>query len=247
MLPVVAPAAARPGPRREHLAVPRGLRATTVGLVRPGALGGDVLGPAHLPGQRAVGVLPAEHGPAGQVVQFDPVAGPAQRTRRRDRVQGERQRTARVVRAEQMTPGLLVDDNQLGAAVAASLGAGPGARRPRRAQRARQTLVQPVDPPGHRDAVGAGRNRPLHAQRLVGRVQRRHVGLTIARARARCRADCCSSAKPWAIHPAWSRSPAAVTVRPDSGRRHQFARRCARCPRLLWAQGAPFGGGGRSR
>ena len=58
-----------------------------------------------------------------------------------------------------MTPGLVVHHDKLGALLA------------------RGPLIQPVDAPRHGDAVGTGRDRPLHAQRLVGRVQRSDVGL----------------------------------------------------------------------
>ena len=63
----VAPAAPLTWPRREHLVTAIGGRAGPVPLVGGRALGRDVLGPAQLPPQRLVGVLPGQH-PAGRQV-----------------------------------------------------------------------------------------------------------------------------------------------------------------------------------
>ena len=159
VLPVVTPATARPRTRREHLVVLCRGQAAAKGRVGLAALSRDVLGPAELPRQRLVRVLPAKHAPGGQMVQFDPVARAPQRPGRGHCVDSQGERAAGAVGGEQVTPGLVVHHDKLGAASARGL------------------LIQPVDPPRHGDAVGPGRDRPLHAQRLVGGVQRRDVGL----------------------------------------------------------------------
>ncbi len=159
VLPVVTPATARPRTRREHLVAACGGQATAKGRVGLAALSRDVLGAAHLPRQRLVRVLPAEHGPGGQMVQLDPVARAPQRPGRGHCVDGQRERAAGAVGGEQVTPGLVVHHDKLGALLAC----GP--------------LIQPVDASRHGDAVGTGGDRPLHSQRLVGGVQRRDVGL----------------------------------------------------------------------
>jgi len=159
VLPVITPATARPRTRREHLVAACGGQAAAKGRVGVAALSRDVLGPAQLPRQRLVRVLPAEHDPGGQMVQFDPAARAPQRPGRGHCVDSQGERAAGAVGGEQVTPGLVVHDDKLGA------------------QLARGPLIQPVDAPRHGDAVGTGRDRPLHAQRLVGRVQRSDVGL----------------------------------------------------------------------
>jgi pimeloyl-ACP methyl ester carboxylesterase len=159
VLPVITPATARPRKRREHLVVLCGGQAAAKGRVGVAALSRDVLGPAQLPRQRLVRVLPAEHAPGRQMVQFDPVARAPQRPGRGHCVDSQGERAAGAVGGEQVTPGLVVHHDKLGA------------------QLARGPLIQPVDAPRHGDAVGTGRDRPLHAQRLVGGVQRRDVGL----------------------------------------------------------------------
>ena len=104
----------------------------------------------------SVGVLPGEHLPGRQVVQFHATAVAAQRPGGGERVDRQRERAARVVHGQQVAAGLVVDDDELGA-----VGARP---RPRPG-------VEPVDPPGYRDRVGPRRHRPLDADRLVGRVE----------------------------------------------------------------------------
>jgi pimeloyl-ACP methyl ester carboxylesterase len=159
VLPVVTPATARPRTRREHLVVLRGGQAAAKGRVGLAALRRDVLGPAQLPRQRLVRVLPAEHAPGGQMVQLDPVARAPQRPGRGHCVDSQRERAAGAVGGEQVTAGLVVHHDELGARVL------------------RGPLIQPVDAPRHGDAVGTGRDRPLHAPRLVRGVQRRDVRL----------------------------------------------------------------------
>ena len=158
---VVAPAAAGRRLRREHLVVlGRGeLRAHP--LIGLGALLGHLLGPPQMPPQGLVGVRPGEHLPARQVMQLDLPAVAVQRARGGDRVQRERERTARVVHREQVAAGLVVDHDELGAV---------------RAVRARPG-VEPVDPTGDRDHLGSRRHRPLHPDRLVGRVETGDVQL----------------------------------------------------------------------
>jgi len=71
---------------------------------------------------------------------------------------------------------------------------------------------------------------------------------TIPRAQSLYLADCASLAYPSVIQPWSSSAPAASTVRRASGSRHQAASAlCTLAPRLLCAQGGPFGGTGRSR
>ena len=152
---VVAPAAAGRRLRREHLVVAgRGQRRAHP-LIGLGALLGDLLGPPQVPRQALVGVRPGEHLAARQMMQLHLPAVAVQRARGGDRVQGKRERTARVVHREHVAARLVVDDDELG---------------PVRAVRARP-CVETVDPPGDRDHVGARRHRPLHADRLVRRVE----------------------------------------------------------------------------
>ena len=151
--PVVAPGAGRAGARREHLVVAVGGQAVAHPLVGGGALLGDVLGAAQVPGQRLLGVRPGDDVAGGQVVQLHPVAGPPQRAPGGQRVQRQGHRAARVVRGQQVPSGLVIHDDELG----------PG--------------VEAVDPPGDRDLVRAGRDRPFHAERLVGRVEPGDVAL----------------------------------------------------------------------
>ena len=151
----VTPAAARARAGRELLVLARGRQPVTVALVRGRALGGDVLGPAHMPLQRGGRVLPGVHRPGGQVMQLHPVAGPAQHPRGGDRVQRQRQRGPGVVGAQRAAAGLVVHHDQFPVADGVP------------------AVVQPVDPAGERDPVGPGAHRPLHPGRLVGGVQRR--------------------------------------------------------------------------
>ena len=93
------------------------------------------------------------------MVQFDPAARAPQRPGRGHCVDSQGERAAGAVGGEQVTPGLVVHHDKLGALLA------------------RGPLIQPVDAPRYGDAVGTGADRPLHAQRLVAGVQRRDVGL----------------------------------------------------------------------
>jgi pimeloyl-ACP methyl ester carboxylesterase len=151
---VVAPAAGRARPRREHLVVLLGRQRRAHALVRLGTLGGDLFGPAQVPEQRLRRVLPAEHLSGRQVVQFHAPALTAQHSRGGERVQRERERAARVVHAQHMAAGLVVDHDQLGALSVVW-----------------RSQVQPVDPPGDRDHVGPRCHGALHPDRLVGRIQ----------------------------------------------------------------------------
>ena len=112
------------------------------------------LGAAQVPGQRFLAVRPGEDLAGGQVVQFHPVAGAPQDAARGQRVQRQGQRAAGVVRGEHVPSGLVVHHHELGPLPDS---AAPG--------------VEAVDPPGDRDLVGAGRDRPFHPERLVGRVE----------------------------------------------------------------------------
>jgi pimeloyl-ACP methyl ester carboxylesterase len=75
---IVAPSAPGAGPGREDLILPFRWQPGPHLLVRGSALGGQALGPAQVPGERLLGVLPRDHLAAGQVVQFDPGAVTAQ-------------------------------------------------------------------------------------------------------------------------------------------------------------------------
>jgi pimeloyl-ACP methyl ester carboxylesterase len=75
---VVTPSAPGTGPGREDLILPVWWQPGPHLLVGVSALGGQALGPAQVPGERLLGVLPRDHLAAGQVVQFDPGAVTAQ-------------------------------------------------------------------------------------------------------------------------------------------------------------------------
>jgi hypothetical protein len=98
-------------------------------------------------------MVPADHLPGRQVVQLDPVAVAAQHPPGGDRVDRQRERAAGVVDAHHVAARLVIHHHEFGAAAI------------------RRARVQPVDPPGHRDHVGARRHRALYADRLVGRVK----------------------------------------------------------------------------
>jgi hypothetical protein len=170
MGPVVAPAAPRTGTRREDLVNlvirqsrrPAGLidvRAAPEPLIGRGALRGDVLGPAQLPGQGLSRVFPGQHPASRQMMQLHPPARPAHHTLGRERVQRQRQRRPRVVHGQHVPAGLVIHHHELARAARAA------------------PFIQPVDPPGHRDQVGARRHRTFHPDRLAGRIQAGHVRL----------------------------------------------------------------------
>ena len=128
-------------------------------LVRRGAFRCDVLGPAQLPGQRFVRVLPGEDPASRQMMQLDPPARPPHHPPGRERIQSQRQGRPSVVHAEHVPAGLVVHHHEL--ARTAWL----------------EPVIQAVDPAGDRDQVGPSRHRALHPDRLVCRVQPGHVGL----------------------------------------------------------------------
>jgi len=84
------------------------------------------------------------------VVQLNPAAGPPQHPAGRQGVQRERHRGPRVVDGQRVPARLVIHHGELA-------GVFPGRGPPH---------VQPVDPAGHRDPLGAGADRPLHAGRL---------------------------------------------------------------------------------
>jgi hypothetical protein len=78
----VAPAASAAWPWREHV-VSAGAGGREETLVRVSALGRDLFGATELPGQRLVGVFPAEDKTAWQVVELDSSARPTHHPLRR--------------------------------------------------------------------------------------------------------------------------------------------------------------------
>ncbi len=148
---VIAPPAPAAGARREDLVAAPAFARALVGIP---AFTGDRLGPAQLPGERLVGVIPGQHLARRQMMQFHLGAGPVQRAGRGQRVDRERQRTAGVVDGERVPPGLVIDHDELSVAG-----------------------IQPVDAAGEGDQVGAGRHRAFHADRLVRGIQPGNVPL----------------------------------------------------------------------
>ena len=99
---------------------------------------------------------------------------------------------------------------------------------------------------GVRLLISAERFRTSDYRGMVGEVRDGLTGLE--REIYLGTADWASLVNPSPIHPCARSTPAASTVRRDSGSRHQAARAlCTDAPRLLCAHGGPFGGAGRSR
>ena len=187
--------------------------------------------PTQVSGQRLGRVLVADHLVARQVVQLDLDARAAEGPGRRQGVERQRQRAADVEHGQRPPAGLVVDDHQLAAAVRA------------------EPVVEPVDPAGQREHLGAGRHRPLDAQRLVvaGPAARRTA--RPSRGPGRARATTGSSSRKPSRSQAFSSSRPAATAerRAGSSRQKPASARCTLAPRLLCAHGGPFGGAGRSR
>jgi superfamily II DNA/RNA helicase len=110
---VIAPPAPAARARREDLVAAPAVARALVGLR---AFTGDRLGPAQLPGERLVGVVPGQHLTGRKMMQFHPGTGPVQRAGGGQRVDRERQRAAGVVDGERVPPGLVIDHDKLAVA-----------------------------------------------------------------------------------------------------------------------------------
>src|SRR4051794_3004365 len=108
---------------------------------------GDVLGALEMARKRLVGVLPADDVTGGQVVQLHGDALLPQCSRRGEGIDRQCQRPARVIGAEHVPTGLVVDDHELVAAA-----------------------VEAVDPARESEPLGAQRDRAFDADRLLVRV-----------------------------------------------------------------------------
>jgi hypothetical protein len=125
---VVAPTAQGRQPWWEALRVGAGH-----GILRVGApqVGRDRLGLAHLGDQRVVRVGVRDHRAGRHVVQLHPHAAPPEHLPHRRGIQGQRQRGAGILVGERASAGLVVDDDELAAAV-----------------------IEPVDPPEEGQLLG---------------------------------------------------------------------------------------------
>ena len=196
-----------------------------VGLGAPG-VAGDRLGLLDLALEGLAGVLVRGDLPRRQVVQLDPHAAAAEHLPRGRGIQRQRQGGARVVVGGGVAAGLVVDHDELAAAV-----------------------VEPVDAALQGEVLGLERDGALDAERLGGRVDVVEVCRDLRPAPARATAGTARRrGSPTSIHEPRTSSAPAAGVRCSGARSHQSRRAlCTATPKEVCARWGRAGGEGRSR